>query len=129
MAIVIGILIGLVVGGALAAVGLAFTGGTRLAAARRTRQLLIQEARREADALRREAQLEAKEEAVRLREEIDRDVKARQTESLRAQQRISTQEADVERRVSELERREQGIADRETHARQLQEELKAAKDQ
>ena len=74
MAIVIGILIGLVVGGALAAVALAFTGGTRLAAARRTRQLLIQEAHREADAVRREAQLEAKEEAVRLREEIDRDL-------------------------------------------------------
>jgi ribonuclease Y len=126
--IAIGILIGLVVGGALAAVALAFTGGTRLAAARRTRQLLIQEARREADALRREAQLEAKEESVRLREEIDQDVKARQAEALRAQERITTKEAEAAHLLSELERREQGIADRETHARQLQEELKAAKD-
>ena len=53
MTVVIGILIGLVAGGVLAAVGLAFTGGTRLAAARRTRQLLIQEARQEAETLRR----------------------------------------------------------------------------
>ena len=45
MGIVIGILIGLVAGGVLAAVALAFSGGTRLAAARRTRQLLLQEAR------------------------------------------------------------------------------------
>ncbi len=78
MAIGIGILIGLVVGGALAAVGLAFTGGT---------------------------------------------------EALRAQERISAKDAEVERRLSELERREQGIADREAHARELQEELKAAKEQ
>ena len=128
MAIVIGILIGLVVGGALAAVGLAFTGGSRLAAARRTRQLLLQEARREADAMRREAQLEAKEEAVRLREELDRDITARQAEVVRAQQVLTTKEGDAERHALELERREQGIADRETHARQLQDELKAAKE-
>ena len=128
MTIVIGILIGLVTGGLLVAAMLALSGGARLSAVRRTRQLLIQEARREAEALRREAQLEAKEEAVRLREEIDRDLKTREAEALRAQERARAKESDMERRVSELERREQGIADRETHARQLQDELKAAKD-
>ena len=128
MAIVIGILIGLVAGGALAFAAIAFTGGSRLAAARRTRQVLLQEAKREADALKREAQLEAKEESVRLRDELERDVKARQTEALRVQERLAAGNADLERRSTELDRREQGIADRETHARQLQEELKAAKD-
>src|SRR5438093_4022644 len=115
MAIVIGILIGLIAGAVLAVGALVLSGGSRLAAARRTRQLLIQEARREAEALRREAQLEAKEEAVRLREEIDRDLKTREAEALRAQERVRAKESDMERRVSELERREQGIADRETH--------------
>jgi ribonuclease Y len=129
MGIVIGILIGLVAGGGLTVAALVFTGGSRLAAARRTRQLLIQEARAEADALRREAQLEAKEEAVRLREDVDRDVKARQVEAARAQERLSAKQSELKRRLGELERREQGIADRETHARQLQEELKAAKDE
>ena len=129
MAIVIGILIGLIVGAALTVAALVLTGGSRLAAARRTRQLLIQEARREADALRREAQLEAKEESVRLREEIERDIQARRAESVRAQERLAGRENDLERHRGELERREQGIADRETHARQLQEELKAAKEQ
>ena len=42
------------------------------------------------------------------------------TESL---SRLAAQQGDLERRLGELERREQGIADRETHARQLQEEL------
>jgi ribonuclease Y len=129
MGIVIGILVGLVAGGGLAVAALALTGGSRLAAARRTRQLLIQEARGEADALRREAQLAAKEEAVQLREELERDVKARQVEAARAQERLSAQQSELERRLGDLERREQGIADREVHARQLQEELKTEKDQ
>ena len=37
-------------------------------------------------------------------------------------------EEETERKLVELERREQGLTDREVHARQLQEELKAAKD-
>src|SRR5215468_6639073 len=128
MAIGIGILIGLVVGAALTVAFLALSGGSRLAAARRTRQLLLQEAQREAESLRREAQLEAKEESVRLREDLERDVKTRQAESLRTQERLAAREGELDRRVTELDRREQGIADREVHARQLQEELKAAKE-
>jgi ribonuclease Y len=129
MAVVIGILIGLVAGAGLAIVALVFTGGSRLAAARRQRQQLIQEARREIETLRREAQLEAKEEAVRLREQIERDLKTREEEALRTRERISAKEGELDRRLSELERREQGIADREIHARQLQDDLKLAKDQ
>jgi ribonuclease Y len=128
LGIVIGILVGLLAGGALTVAALVFTGGSRLAAARRTRQLLLQDARLEADALRREAQLEAKEEAVRLREELEKDINARQAETMRVQERLAARTAELERKVTDVERREQGVADRETHARQLQEELKAAKD-
>src|SRR5919201_412546 len=61
MLIVIGIAIGLAAGAGLAFLSLyAFT-GSRLAAARRTRQLLVSEAKRESDALKREAQIEARE--------------------------------------------------------------------
>ncbi|HZQ63747.1 MAG TPA: ribonuclease Y [Gaiellaceae bacterium] len=128
MAVVIGILIGLVAGAALTVAALVLTGGSRLAAARRQRQLLLEEAAREAETMRREAQLEAKEEAVRLREEIERDLKSREAESLRARERISAKESELDRRLTEVDRREQGIADRETHARQLQDDLKLAKE-
>ncbi len=128
MAVVIGILIGLVAGAALTVAALVLAGGSRLAAARRQRQLLLEEAAREAETMRREAQLEAKEEAVRLREEIERDLKSREAESLRARERISAKESELDRRLTEVDRREQGIADRETHARQLQDDLKLAKE-
>src|SRR4051794_12610904 len=129
MLIVVGIAIGLVAGAAVAFFALHALTGSRLAAARRTRQLLVTEARREADALRREAQIEAREEAVQLRGQVEEEVRQRQTELVAAQERTAAKEAELDRRTGELERREQGVADREVHTKQLQEALKAAKEQ
>src|SRR5207249_1412166 len=39
-----------------------------------------------------------------------------------------SKEEEIDRKLTELSRREQGVSDRETHSRQLQEELKQAKD-
>jgi ribonucrease Y len=127
MAIGIGIAIGLLIGGGLVALAVFGLRGNRLAAARRTRQLLLAEARREADAMRREAQIETREEAVKLRAEIDADIQERRASSAAAEERIRGQESEVDRRMVELARREQGLADREVHAKSLQEELKQAK--
>ena len=59
MVVVIGIVIGLAVGAGVAFLSLYAFAGSRLAAARRTRQLLVTEAKRESDVMRREAQSEA----------------------------------------------------------------------
>src|SRR5213596_1026387 len=124
MLIVIGIAIGLALGASLAFLSLYALTGSRLAAARRTRQLLISEARREAEALRREAQIEAREETVRLRAEIEQEVAQRRGEMIKIEERLLAKEEDIDRKLTELTRREQGIADREVHTKQLQEELK-----
>ena len=129
MGIVIGVVVGLVAGGLLTVVALVFTGGSRLAAARQTRQLLLEDARREAEAVRREAQLEAKEEAARMRDELERGITTRQTEAQRQQEDLALRAAELDRQQTELERREQGIADREAHARQLQDEVKSAREE
>jgi ribonuclease Y len=128
MLVVIGIAIGLALGAGLAFLSLyAFT-GSRLAAARRTRQLLISEAKRDAEALRREAQIEAREEAVKIRAEIEQEISGRRTETMKIEERVLAQEEEIDRKLTELSRREQGLSDRETHAKQLQEELKAARE-
>ena len=67
MLVAAGILVGLAVGAGLALAAVAFRSGSRLGAARRMRQQILSDARREAEALRREAQIEAREQAVRLR--------------------------------------------------------------
>jgi len=127
MAIGIGIAIGLLIGGGVVALAVFGLRGNRLAAARRTRQLLLTEARREADATRREAQIETREEAVKLRAEIEADIQERRASSAAAEERIRGKESEVDRRMVELVRREQGLADREVHAKSLQEQLKQAK--
>ena len=127
MPYVVGILIGLVAGavGAWAVVG--FFTDSKLAAARRTRSSLLEEARREADAVRRESELAAKEEVARVRGQTERDLDERRSEVLEREQRARLAQEEVARQREELERRGQGLADRETHVKELQEDLKAAK--
>src|SRR5213596_91074 len=128
MFIVIGILIGLAAGAALAFVALRAITGSRLAAARRTRQLLLTEARREAEAMRREAQIEAREQSVKLRAEVEQEVSERRAEIIKIEERVLAKEDEIDRKLTELTRREQGVSDRETHSKELQEKLKEAKD-
>src|SRR5919204_388870 len=128
MVIVIGIAIGLAVGAGFAFLSLYAFAGSRLAAARRTRQLIISEAKREADALRREAQIEAREESIRVRSEVEQEVTERRAEIIKIEERVLAKEEEIDRKLTELSRREQGVADREVHTKQLQEELKEARD-
>jgi len=128
MFVVIGILIGLGVGAALAFVALYALTGSRLAAARRTRQLLLTEARRDAEAMGREAQIEAREQSVKLRAEVEQEVSDRRAEIIKIEERVLAKEDEIDRKLTELTRREQGVSDRETHSKQLQDELKEVKD-
>jgi ribonucrease Y len=128
MFVVIGILIGLAAGAALAFIAVYALTGSRLAAARRTRQLLVTEAKREAEALRREAQIEGREQSVKLRAEVEQEVSERRAEIIKIEERVLANEDEIDRKLTELTRREQGVADRETHSKQLQDELKEAKE-
>jgi len=139
MVVVIGILIGLALGAGIAFLSLYAFAGSRLAAARRTRQLLVTEAKREADVMRREAQseadamrregqIEAREASVKLRAEIEQEVAERRAEILKIEERVLAKEEDIDAKLTELTRREQGVSDREVHTRQLQDQLKEARD-
>jgi len=128
VAYVVGILIGLVAGSVAVWIVLVSFTGNKLAAARRTRHLMLAEARNEAEALRREADLEAKESAVKHRADVERELQSQRADVLRERERMHSREDEYNRRLVELERREQGITDRETHVKQLQEDFKVAKD-
>ena len=64
MLIAIGILIGVLVGGIVAAIASNFFDKSRIGQARRLRRQMLEDAKREADAMRREAEIAAREEAV-----------------------------------------------------------------
>jgi ribonucrease Y len=129
MSLVIAVLAGLAAGTAATIGLLRATSGTRLEAARRTRELLLDEARRDADATRREAQIEAREASVRARAEVEQEAIDRRERAAKLEERAVAREEELARRLREVERHEQGIADRELHAKSLQDELKHAREQ
>jgi ribonuclease Y len=124
---VVGILIGLAAGFLGAWLVVSFVADTKLAAARRSRGAMLEDAQREATALRREAELAAKEEAVRLQAETERELRAARSEAEERDRELRRAQDDLRRREEEVERRQQGLADRETHVKQLQEDIKVAK--
>jgi ribonucrease Y len=129
-----GISIGLLVLGTAVGLALGVVLGTRVLLSRRQvraeaeRQRLTADAERTAEALRREAQVEAREQALRLRAEVDQELKDKRAEIIKIEERIVTKEAEIDRKLTEFQRHEQGLADREAHLKQLQEELKTAKE-
>src|SRR5215207_8551460 len=110
-------LVGLSIGASVATALLMLRSGSR-----------VHVAEREAETIRREAQIEARELAVKLRAEVESEVQERRTEAARVEEQVTAAEHELERKRTEVERREQGLNDREVHVKQLQEELKAAKD-
>ena len=84
-----------------------------LAAARADADRLRQEALREAESGRAAALLEGKMEAIRLREELDREVQRRREDSERLERRLEDRSRTVERKLEEMETQERGFARRE----------------
>jgi ribonuclease Y len=130
MLIVIGILIGVALGLVVGAtVGSRVVMGRRVVAAREETERLTEQARGAADAIRREAQVESREEALRIRTDVERELADRRAEVVKIEERITTKEEAIDRKLVELERHEQSFFDREVHVKQLQEELKVAKEE
>jgi ribonucrease Y len=127
MLIGLGILIGLLLGGALGAVAVRLFSASRLGAAERNRDLLVAEGKTEAEALRREAQIEAREEAVRLRSEVEEELRERRAQILKIEERVLANEEDVDRKLGAVATREGRLSAREEELRELREEAERLK--
>ena len=127
MHIGIAVAAGIAVGAALVLLAVQVFGATSVGKARRIHRQLVDDAEREAEALRREAQIESREQAIKLRADIDAEHADRRAQMLKIEERVLAKEEEIERKLVELDAQDQGLADRETHLRQLQDELKQAK--
>src|SRR5688572_30437627 len=126
--VVAGLAIGLVLGAALLALALKLQHRSGLGEAARRRDELVAEAKREADNLRREAEIEAREQAMRLKAEVEQALQERREQVAKLEERVLGRQDELEGKLTELLRREQGLADREIHIKELQQQLKEAKD-
>jgi len=127
MLIVVGIVLGLLGGAVVGALVLRAWQGSRVAAADRSRDLILGEAERQAEALRREARVDAREQSIKLRAQIEEEVQERREQILKIEERVLAREAEIEAKLEALTRRDQGVADREVHLKQLQDDLKQVK--
>jgi ribonuclease Y len=121
LGIVLGVLAGLLFGTRVLV-------SRRAAAAEADRERVTADAVRAAEAVRREAQVEARELALKLRADVEQELKDKRAEIAKIEERVITKEEEIDRKLTEIERREQGLLDREGHLKQLQDETKAAKD-
>jgi ribonuclease Y len=124
--LILGLVLGTLAGGL---VGTRVLLTRRAAAAEAERERVTEDAVRAAEAIRREAQVEVREQALKLRGDVEQELKDKRGEIAKIEERVITKEEEIDRKLTEMERREQGLADREGHLRQLQDEMKVAKDE
>ena len=128
MLTVIAVLVGLGVGAVSTAVWLRASSASGVRRSEEERRRLVADAEREAETIRREAHVEAREGAVRLRAEVESEVQDRRVEIAKVEERIAQREAELDQKLVEVTRREQGIGDREVHLKQLQDEQKEVRE-
>lgn len=109
LSVIIGLLAGLVAGGAVVAV---FLNGLL----RKRRDALLREAEAEGEALKKEKLVQAKEKFLQLKEEHERDLRERDKKAQQGQERIKQRE-------QQLSRQQQDLAHKEKQVDQLKQEL------
>ena len=119
ISILLAILIAVVVGVAAAAVafpiGIAYrrkTAEAKLGSAEDEAKRIINDAIKTAEQKRKEAVIEAKDEAFKLKAETDRDIKERRGELSRQERRLDQKEEAVDKKIENLELKEAEIAKR-----------------
>ena len=74
---------------------------------------IIDEAVKTAETKKREAMLEAKEESIRIKNDLDKEVKERRAEIQRSERRVVQKEENLDKKLESIERREAGFAAKE----------------
>jgi ribonuclease Y len=82
---------------------------------------IVAEAKKQAEAKKREAILEAKDEVHRLRQEAERDIKERRAEIVRLERRILQKDETLDKKLEQLERRDENLGRKEAELNRLKE--------
>ena len=90
---------------------------------------IIDEALLSAEAQKREALLEVKEESIRTRNELEKEIRDRRNEVQRNERRIQQKEEAIDRKTDALERKEQSLSSKEETLRRQKEEISKLSEQ
>jgi len=99
--------------------------GTVEVAARRILEEARAAADREAESKKREALLEAKDEAFRIQRDAEKEIREQRAELQRLERRLVQRDENLDRKLEGLERRDQALAQREQEVAKVREEIQA----
>jgi len=95
----------------------------KISSAEAAAKKILEEATQEASALKREKQLEAKEEVHKLRTEIEKESKERRAELQRLERRLDQKEESLDRKINVVERKEEELRFKEEENKSFRDEL------
>ena len=84
---------------------------------------IIDDALKTAEEKKRESMLEVKEETIKAKNDLDRELKERRNEITRSERRIQQKEESIDKKTEAIERREQSLAQREENLNKRKEEV------
>ena len=84
---------------------------------------LILDAENRSETIKKEITIEAKEEAHRMRSEVEREVRERRAEIQRAEKRLIQKEESLDRKIENIEKKEESIVDKEQKIVEKQKDL------
>ncbi len=90
---------------------------------------IIDEALKTAEAKKREGLLEVKEESIRTKNELDKEIKERRAEAQRAERRVQQKEENIDKKADAIEKKESQLAKREEEMRKQREEISKLNEQ
>lgn len=111
--IIISALLGLIVGALFGYNYLKKVNDSKVTGAKQSSALILDEAKREAEALKKEALLEAKDETHQLRTEAESDIRERRMELQKQENRLLQREENLDRKDDALNKREVGLERKE----------------
>ncbi len=112
-----------VIGGVLGFVIFYFVQKNRMGAAKLQVQKMLEDAKTQAESLKKESMLEAKEEALKLRNQADEELRDRRTEVQRMENRLATREEALDKKEESLDKKLQNVEDIKAQIEKSKQEL------
>lgn len=95
----------------------------KISSAEHAAQQILENAKKEAEALKKETILEAKDDAHKLRTEAEKDIRERRHEIQRHERRLLQKEESLDKKMDSLERKEERLTNKEKQIEQTQKEI------
>ena len=96
---------------------------SKIGSAEERARSIIDDAVKTAEAKKRESLLEVKEESIRTKNELDREIKERRSEIQRAERRVEQKESNLDKKLDSIERREASFAAKEEEIKKQKAEV------